>query len=147
MDAEIQFFMTQKDHAEFLEYADTVVLDIIQHENDYHLMVGDCGLHLVPSEQEGEIMYAGRLEIRLGQTDIPYQDLERAKSAFRKLRNWIKKHYWSRLAYLNKNKKNKLTPSRVHWLGPDAKRWKESDPDKHVLKLSKTSWMQFEIGF
>jgi len=147
MDAEIQFFMTQKDQADFLDFATTIVDETIQNKNDYHLIVGDCALHLVPSEQEEEIIYAGRLEIRLGQAELPYQDLERAKSTFRKLRNWIKKNYWSRLAYLNKNKKNKLTPTRVHWLGPEAKRWKESDPDKHVLKLSKTSWMQFDIGF
>jgi hypothetical protein len=38
-------------------------------------------------------------------------------------------------------------PSRIHWLAPEAKKWKEETPEKNTLKLSKTSWMVFDIGF
>jgi len=51
------------------------------------------------------------------------------------------------LAYQHQNKKGKLTPSRNHWLGPEAKKWKDVDSSNHILKLSKTSWMEFDIGF
>lgn len=147
MDAEILFFMTEKDEADFLAFAKKHIDGIEKGETDCRLIIGDCELKFTPTVFTAEVMYTGKLEIRLGDPDVNHNDLERAKSTFRKIRNWIKKKYWSRLAYLNKKKKNKLTPSRNHWLGPDARKWKDADPGKHVLKLSKTSWMVFEIGF
>ena len=147
MDAEIQFFMTDKDESDFLEFAKTQVDSIDNSTNPIRLILGDCTLFFTPSITESNTMFMGKLEISTNKADLKYQDLERAKSSFRKLRNKIKKDFWSRLAYLDKNKKNRLTPSRTHWLGADAKKWKESDPDKHILKLSKTSWMVFDIGF
>lgn len=147
MDAEIQFFMTEKDESDFLDFARTLVDSIDKNSIPLRLILGDCELLFTPSSLEENTLFTGKLEIRLGKAELNYKDLERAKSAFRKLRNKIKKSYWSRLAYLDKNKNDKLTPSRVHWLGADAKKWKEADPEKHILKLSKTSWMVFDIGF
>lgn len=147
MDAEIQFFMTEKDESDFLDYASTLVDRIDKNSMPLRLIMGDCELFFTPSSLEENTLFAGKLEIRLSKARADFKDLERAKSVFRKLRNKIKKNYWSRLAYLDKNKNDKLTPSRVHWLGVEAKKWKEADPEKHVLKLSKTSWMVFEIGF
>ena len=147
MDAEIQFFMSKKDEADFLAFVQKQTDNLIQNESGVKLVIGDCTLQFTSPVLESNALYAGKLEIRLGNPDIKYQELERAKSVFRKLRNWIKKHYWSRLAYINKNKNDKLMPTRVHWLAPDAKRWKEEDSKNHKLKLSKTSWMEFEIGF
>lgn len=92
-------------------------------------------------------MYSGVLEIRIENSDRACHDQLRANTAYKKLRNWIKKKYWSRLAFINKKKKDQLTPSRIHWLAPDAKKWKEKNAEEHILKLSKTSWMIFEIGF
>lgn len=146
MDAEILFFMTEKDEADFLTFAEKN-LDSIDKGNDvYSLVVGDCELLFTPSMLQGLCLYTGKLEIRLGNADVSFKDLERAKSTFRKLRNWMKKKYWSRLSYLNKDKKDKLTPSRNHWLAPDAKGWKVGDRENRILKLSSTSWMVFEIG-
>ena len=147
MDAEIQFFMTKQDEQEFLEFAEKQIDHMEQDASIKRLIIGDCELLFTPSVKEENTLYTGKLEIRLGNTAINYNDLERAKSSFRKLRNSIKKKYWSRLAYKDKNKKDRLTPSRVHWLGPNAKQWKDENPEQHQLKLSKTSWMTFEIGF
>ena len=148
MDAEIQFFMTKKDEEEFLDHAKKVVDALDKNEAKIDLKVGDTALLIfTPSIMELNTIYTGKLEIRLGNSELPLKELEQAKKAFRQLRNWIKKHYFSRLAYRDKNKKNKLTPSRVHWLGKDAKKWKEEQPKQHHLKLSRTSWMEFDIGF
>jgi len=147
MDAEIQFFMTEKDESDFLAFVETQIDRIDKSQNPYRFILGDCELYFTPSVLEENTLYTGKLEIRLGKAGLDYKDLERAKTVFRKLRNKIKKDYWSRLAYLDKNKNDKLTPSRVHWLGVDAKKWKQADPEKHILKLSKTSWMVFDIGF
>jgi len=147
MDAEILFFMTEKDESDFLAYAKKHIDVVDKGEISSRFIIGNCELLFTPSVTEAGVMYSGKFEIRSGNTELNYKDLELAKSTFRKLRNWIKKNYSSRLAYLDKNKKDKLTPSRVHWLGPDAKKWKEADPDNHSLKLSRTSWMEFDIGF
>lgn len=147
MDAEIQFFMTANDEQEFLAFAETQIDSLENNNASIRLIMGDCELLFTSSITEVDILYAGKLEIHLGSTEISYKDLERAKSTFRKLRNRIKRKYWSRLAYKDQNKKDRLTPSRVHWLAPDAKKWKESNPEKHTLKLSRTSWMIFDIGF
>jgi len=147
MDAEIQFFMTEKDESDFLAFVETQIDRMDKSQNPYRFILGDCELYFTPSVLEENTLYTGNLEIRLGKANLGYKDLERAKAVFRKLRNKIKKNYWSRLAYLDKNKNDKLTPSRVHWLGVDAKKWKQTDPEKHILKLSKTSWMVFDIGF
>lgn len=147
MDAEVQFFMSPKDEQEFLEFSESQIDHLDKSSPLIKLVLGSGELLFTPSLIEDDIMYAGKLEIRLGNSEINHKDLERAKSTFRKLRNIIKKQYWSRLAYKDKNKKDRLTPSRVHWLGPDAKKWKEDNADKHALKLSKTSWMTFDIGF
>lgn len=143
MDAEIQFFMTSKDQKEFLLYAEKHVDSINDIDSALEFKIGDCRLHFSPSVLDGNILYLGRLEIRLGISDL--HDQERAKSVFRKLRNWLKKNYFSRLAFINK--RDKLTPSRVHWLAPDAKKWKLKNPEEHLLKLSKTSNTVFNIGF
>lgn len=148
MDAEILFFMTEKDQTEFLEVAAKSCDAVVDASTVLEFHVGDCKLIFTPSLFEDMTLYIGKLEIRLGElTSNNFKDQERAKSTFRKLRNWLKKNYWSRLAYLNANKKNKLTPSRNHWLGPDAKSWKEGDEKTRLLKLSKTSWMVFELGY
>ena len=150
MDAEILFFMTTKDQDDFLKvvekHCDSMSETNRSHDLIFH--IGDCSLFFVASKCEVDTLFTGKLEIRLSNTSTVFESThkERAKTVFRKLRNWIKKHYWSRLAYLNQNKKNKLTPSRNHWLGPDAKVWKESNKS-HLLRLSKTSWMVFEIGY
>lgn len=147
MDAEIQFFMSEKDKTDFLEFVEIQVDHIDESNSPIRLIIGDCELLFTPSIFDTNTLFMGKLEIRLGKAEINYQDLERAKSIFRKLRNKIKKDYLSRLAYIDKNKKDRLTPSRVHWLGADAKKWKEANAENHILKLSKTSWMVFEIGF
>ena len=147
MDAEILFFMTEQDESEFLFFAEKHCSSIDVQKVASELNVGDCKLLLTSSILENETMYCGKLEIRLGRSEFDCADQEKAKSVFRKLRNYLKKNYWSRLAYENKNKKGKLTPSRNHWLGPDAKKWKEAGSTNHILKLSKTSWMEFDIGF
>ena len=143
MDAEIQFFMTAKDEQDFLAVADKHVDKIEGNKGSLILIIGDCQLVFNPSERSDNTIYAGRLLIRSSNESA--SDLERAKSIFRKLRNWIKKKYFSRLAFINK--KGKLTPSRIHWLGPDAKKWKQQDPEEYVLKLSHTSNTVFDIGF
>ena len=147
MDAEIQFFMSEKDELDFLEFAETQVDSITKNSIPMRLILGNYELLFTPSIVEDNTMFMGKLEIRSGNNDLNYQDIERAKSAFRKLRNKIKKSYLSRLAYIDKKKKDRLTPSRVYWLGSNAKEWKESDPENHILKLSKTSWMTFDIGY
>jgi len=143
MDAEIQFFMTSIDEIEFLSFVEKQVDSVVKSDSFFKLVLGDCELFFTPSYLEEKNLYLGKLEIRLG--DFEFKDQERAKYVFRKLRNWLKKKYFSRLAYINK--RNKLTPSRVHWLGPDAKKWKLLDSDNHLLKLSNTSKTVFDIGF
>jgi len=151
MDAEILFFMSTKDQTDFLAIAEKHCDSIVEDPQTRVLLlhIGSCQLLFTPSIIEKNTLFTGKLEIRMSdlsdQVDI--QDQERAKSVFRKLRNWLKKNYWSRLAYLNQNKKDKLTPSRNHWLGPDAKSWKEGDEKMRLLKLSSTSWMVFELGY
>jgi len=143
MDAEIQFFMTSIDEIEFLSFVEKQVDSVVKSDSFFKLVLGDCELFFTPSYLEEKNLYLGKLEIRL--RDFEFKDQERAKYVFRKLRNWLKKKYFSRLAYINK--RNKLTPSRVHWLGPDAKKWKLLDSDNHLLKLSNTSKTVFDIGF
>ena len=147
MDAEILFFMTEQDELDFLAFAEKHCDSINIKNGLSELNVGDCKLLLTSSAIESGAMYCGKLEIRLGRSEFDCEDQEKAKSVFRKLRGYLKKNFWSRLAYENKNKKGRLTPSRNHWLGPNAKKWKEADLTGHLLKLSKTSWMEFEIGF
>ncbi len=153
MDAEIRFFMTLKDEAEFFEFAHKYIDEIKQssnpeQNNKQRLIIADCELLFTPTLVEESTMYSGVLEIRIeADSDSACKNQLRANAAYKKLRNWIKKKYWSRLAYINKTKKDQLMPSRIHWLAPDAKKWKEADSKKHLLKLSKTSWMVFEIGF
>jgi hypothetical protein len=150
MDAEIRFFMTDKDEEAFLAVVNKNVDQILQTDtSQLRLIVGDCELLYTPTQIEGNTLYTGVLEIRT--TNIKLEttcnDQVQASKTYKKLRNWIKKNYWSRLAYINKTKKDQLMPTRIHWLAPQAKKWKEADPKKHHLKLSKTSWMVFDIGF
>lgn len=145
MQSELQFFMTETDQSDFFTFVRDLVDDIS--DNQRILQIGDCVMEFTPSQRENDILYTGKLSINtMDKTGAACDNEERAKNVFRKIKKWIKKHYWSRLAYLNKHKKNKLTPSRAYWLGPDAKKWKDENPDQHILKLSTTSWMVFEIG-
>jgi hypothetical protein len=148
MDAEIRFFMTSKDEVEFISFANKHVDEIKQSNNtlQQHFVIDECELLFTPTQLKNNIMYSGVLEIRISAEDSCKGQL-RTTSTYKKLRNWIKKKYWSRLAFINKTKNDKLMPSRIHWLAPDAKKWKEDNPEEHSLKLSKTSWMVFDIGF
>ncbi len=150
MDAEIRFFMTDDDEQEFLAVVNNNVDQVINTDNDkQHFLIGDCKLLYTATLSEGNTLYSGVLEIRTTNINIETacKDQMRAAKVYKKLRNWIKKNYWSRLAYINKTKKDQLMPTRIHWLAPQAKKWKEADPENHLLKLSKTSWMVFDIGF
>lgn len=148
MDAEIRFFMTSVDEEEFLTFAKKHIDEIvITDPAKQYFVLGDCQLIYTPTEVDGNTMYSGCLEVRTDNLDLECEDQQRTHLCYKKLRNWIKKKYWSRLAYINKTKKDKLMPSRIHWLAPDAKTWKEQEPESHLLKLSKTSWMVFDIGF
>ncbi len=146
MESELQFFMTQKDQAVFLDFAkglvDSVSIDRQENNRIYQLNMDDCSLVFTPSPTDENTLYAGKLNIKTEGCNGE----ERSKKVYRKLRNWIKKHYWSRLAYLNVKKNNTLTPSRAYWVGTDAKQWKDQDPEHHIFKLSATSWMVFTIG-
>ena len=149
MESEIQFFMTEKDQTEFFDYAKTLLDAIGQINNQEHstFHIGNCEMVFTPSRLEHRTLYAGRLRMNTIDKDGQACNKEnQAKKVYRQLKKWIKKHYWSRLAFLDKNKKNKLTPSRAYFLGADAKKWKDTNPGKHKLKLSATSWMVFEIG-
>lgn len=151
MESEIQFFMTPKDQQAFFEMAEKLI-DRISDEKQadgrkiHNFHVGRCVIKFTPSPTDGDTLYTGKLSVKTGTIDEHCKEAARTQQVFKKLRNWLKKNFWSRLAYLNIKKKNKLTPSRAYWLGPDAKRWKEQDPEKHILKLSATSWMVFDIG-
>ena len=148
MDAEIRFFMTPEDEEEFLSFAKMYIDEITStNSSKQYFILGDCQLIYTPTLSEGTTLYTGCLEVRTDNVDPSCEGLQRAHLCYKKLRNWIKKKYWSRLAYINKTKKDKLMPSRIHWLAPNAKKWKEQDPENHLLKLSKTSWMVFNIGF
>jgi len=148
MESELQFFMTEKDQAEFFAYAETLIDCIVEAENNVSLLkIGGCEMKFIPAYFDDNILYTGKLKIQTIDADGKACDQEQqAKRAYRQLKKWIKKNYWSRLAFLDKNKKNKLTPSRAYFLGTDAKKWKDANPGKHKLKLSATSWMVFEIG-
>ena len=123
MDAEIRFFMTLDDEAEFLEFANKHVDEIKQDGSlKQHFIIDECEIHYTPTLIEDNTMYSGVLEIRIMAEDICKGQL-RASSVYKKLRNWLKKNYWSRLAFFNKTKNDKLMPSRIHWLGPEAKKW------------------------
>ena len=147
MDAEIRFFMTAGDEEAFLAFASKHI-DKIEKNNSLkqRFIIDECELLYTPTQLEGNTMYSGVLEVRILAEDTCKGQL-RTTSTYKKLRSWLKKKYWSRLAFINKNKSNRLMPSRIHWLGPEAKKWKEEDPETHLLKLSKTSWMVFDIGF
>ena len=149
MDAEIRFFMTSKDEADFIAFAKIHIDEILPSDSQQQrFTIGDCELLFTPTLIEESTMYSGVLEIRIDATaDTVCKNQMRANLSYKKLRNWIKKKYWSRLAFINEKKNNTLMPSRIHWLAPDAKKWKEADPEKHQLKLSKTSWMVFDIGW
>ena len=147
MDAEIRFFMTPEDEATFINFAQKHIDEVVMTDSPkQRFIVGDCELLFTPTQSEGNTLYSGVLEIRIDATDEnSCKNQMRANMSYKKLRNWIKKNYWSRLAFLNK--RDQLAPSRIHWLAPEAKIWKESDPENHLLKLSKTSWMVFDIGY
>jgi len=149
MDAETRFFMTPTDQAEFIQFAKKHVDEIDKSSIPHRFIVSDCELLFTPTELEEKTktMYSGVFEIRIKADDTACKNQIKANASYKKLRNWIKKKYWSRLAFINKTKNDKLMPSRIHWLAPEAKKWKETDEDNHILKLSKTSWMVFNIGF
>jgi hypothetical protein len=144
MESEQQFFMTEKDQNVFFDFVLGLVdsIDLREESQTYQFSIDDCSLIFTPSPQDKNILYAGKLNIK---TECCKKE-ERTKKVYRKLKSWLKKNYWSRLAYLNQNKNNQLTPSRAYWVGPDAKSWKDEDPEDHVFKLSATSWMVFDIG-
>lgn len=144
MESELQFFMTKKDQNAFFDFVEDLVdrIDQVEETETYLFSIDDCSLIFTPSPYKKNILYTGKLNIK---TESCRKE-ERTKKVYRKLKNWLKKNYWSRLAYLNINKNNQLTPSRAYWVGPDAKRWKDEDPEDHIFKLSATSWMVFDIG-
>lgn len=144
MESEQQFFMTEKDQEAFFDFVKGLVdsIGLVEETQNYQFSIDDCSLIFTPSPQDKNTLYAGKLNIK---TDDCKKE-ERTKKVYRKLKGWLKKNYWSRLAYLNIKKKNQLTPSRAYWVGPDAKNWKDEDPENHVFKLSTTSWMVFDIG-
>ena len=72
MDAEIQFFMSEKDESDFLEFAETQVDSITKNSIPMRLILGDYELLFTPSIVEDNTMFMGKLEIRSGNNDLNY---------------------------------------------------------------------------
>ena len=84
MDAEILFFMTIEDESDFLSFAGKNC-DSIEHQNGKsELIVGACTLLFTRAILENDVLYCGKLEIRLGRSGYECNNQEKAKSVFRK---------------------------------------------------------------
>ena len=87
MDAEILFFMMEKDEANFVTFAKQYCDSIVNQNGTTQFNIGDCKLLFTRSILEDKTMYCGKLEIRLGRAEFDCVNQEKAKSVFRKLRN------------------------------------------------------------
>ncbi len=143
MKAELQFFMTPKDTEDFLRFTQDKV-DAI--EEARHFIIGDCEIHHEASLLSNDTIFIGRINIDTGDINHHCKDQERAKAVFRTLRNWLKKHYTCKLSTASLDDPDKRSMSRSHWLGPDAKRWKEKDASNRLLRLSTTSPATFDVA-
>lgn len=142
MKAELQFFMLPSDQATFLQFAETHIDHI---NTDQTLCVGDCELLFQASSQVDNALFIGKLSINSGGLDEGCQDHNRANAIYRTLRKWIKKHYDNRLSTWTSGKKDSIGRTRNQWLAPDAKQWKQKNPNAD-MRFSIESAVHFDIA-
>lgn len=151
MKAELQFFMSSQDTEAFLAFASNHIDRHEERENtesqeaELVFVVGDCELIFKPSRLIDNTLLIGSLSINSGGLDDGLNDQTRANNTYRQLRNWIKKHYYSRLSTWTDGNENKLSRTRNHWLGSDAKQWKQANPDAQLC-LSENYGVFFDIA-
>ncbi len=142
MKAELQFFMLDDDTSEFLAFAENHIDRI---ENDSHFIIGDCEVIFTPSVLNGDTLLMGSIAINSGGINDGLKDQTRANNAYRQLRNWIKKNYYSRISTWTEGKEDKSSRTRNIWLGQHAKKWAE-ETAKPIMRLSKSSSILFGIA-
>lgn len=147
MKAELQFFALPEDVEALLENVrDKVdsVDELDSQQGVMKLVIGECEIHLKASKVQEDMLLVGSVSINTGPVDDPCKDQERAKSVYRSLRKWVKKHYSNRLYsyYLEGDKRE--AAARNHWASPAALDWK-SRVSERVFKLYDTSPIAFEI--
>lgn len=141
MKAELQFLMSATDTDAFLTFAK----DHVDSMEDSRFVIGDCEIIFTPSKLIDNALIVGSIMINSGGIDDGLQDQTRANNTYRTLRNWIKKHYYSRLSTWTVGNEAKMGRTRNHWLGPDAKQWKETTGNTE-MRLSETSQVMFDIA-
>lgn len=150
MKAELQFFAMPDDTKETLAFTKGKV-DTIEkvegQDNDlsiFRLVVGDCELIYTPNVIQGDMLLVGSIAINTGTAEDSCADQERAKAAYRKIRNWFKKDYSNKLCTFNLEGDRDDGVARNHWISPAAIQWKQEN-ETRLLKLYDTSPMAFEI--
>ncbi|MEE9494725.1 MAG: hypothetical protein V3W04_15300 [Gammaproteobacteria bacterium] len=147
MKAEIYFFMTAPDAEAFIKHVEELVDSIEEHSESSIFIIGDCQIEYLPSIMIESSLLTGSIAIDSGGIDNGCTQYLRANKTYKALRNWIKKGYYSRLCTWTEGEDMQATSSRTRdlWLGPDAKKNKESNNDMQ-LRLSLTSDVLFDLA-
>ncbi|MEE9343955.1 MAG: hypothetical protein V3V12_10025 [Gammaproteobacteria bacterium] len=139
--------MSTPDTEAFLKEAKKLIDSIEAHGESSVFIIGDCQIEYLPSIMIENSLLTGSIAIDSGGIDNGCTQYLRANKAYKALRNWIKKGYYSRLCTWTEGEDMQTTSSRTRdlWLGPDAKQNKESNNDMQ-LRLSLTSNMRFDLA-
>lgn len=141
MKAELQFFAMPEDVEEILALIEAKI-DAIKYKHRF--VVGDCEVTYKAGVLIDDILLMGSIAIDTGTVDNSCAAQERAKSVYRIVRKWIKKHYSNRLNTYQLTGERKDKAARNHWISPAAVAWKKAD-EQHILKITAESSTAFDI--
>lgn len=147
MRSEFQFFMTEEDQLDFLEFAEVYIDKIDKSPKAYwKLLVNDCYIQFEPSKFHNNDLISGRIAIATHGLDkeptCSYGT--EAEKIYKKLRNWLKKTYTNKLLCRNINIEGSSQVSKHLWIGPRAKKWKQKNLG--LLKQFPSGFAVFELN-
>lgn len=141
MKAELQFFAMPDDVEEILALVQSKI-DAVEYKHRF--IIGDCEVAYKAGILQDNILLMGSVTINTGEVSNSCAAQERAKSVYRLVRKWMKKHYSNRLNTYQLTGDRKDKAARNHWISPAATLWKNAD-EKHELKIIENSSTAFDI--
>ena len=141
MKAELQFFAMPDDVEEILTLVQAKI-DTVEYKHRF--IIGDCEVAYKAGIIKDHILLMGSVIIDTGSVGNSCAAQERAKSVYRTVRKWMKKHYSNQLNTYQLTGDRKDKAARNHWISPAAAAWKTSN-ENHLLKIIEHSPTAFEI--
>jgi hypothetical protein len=144
MRSEFQFFMTAKDEAEFVSFAEYLA-DRVDRESDtqWFFWIGDCSVQFLRSRVRRRELISGRIALATSGFGLVFDSAADGERLYKRLRAWLKKSYNNELTCRNSRIDNSKMEIKNFWVSSRVIALLREEPDLSLKQIPE-SFVVFE---